>query len=56
MRRQKLLLQSIFPIKFYQPEEDPTVTQISEKDAQCFLCLVAIILNPERELNYLFVF
>ena len=45
MRRQNLSQQSIFPIK------DPTVRQISDKDVQCFLCLVAIILNSEKEKN-----
>ena len=29
-------LQSTLPIKLYQPEEDPTVGQISGKDIQCF--------------------
>ena len=29
---QNLLLQSNFPIKVYQPEEDPTVVQTSDKD------------------------
>ena len=33
-------LQSTFPIKLYQPEEDPTVGQISGKDIQYVLCLV----------------
>ena len=40
MRRLLLSLQSAFPVKLYHPEEDPTVGQISEKDVQCFLCLV----------------
>ena len=51
MRRQNLSLQSTFPIQLYQPEEDPTVGQISDKDVQCFLCLVVIILNSEKEKN-----
>ena len=51
MRRQNLSLRSTFPIKlyhnnnfdflvnfilFHQPEEDPTVGQISEKNIQCY--------------------
>ena len=48
MRRQNLSLQSTFLIKLYQPEENPTVGQISEKDFQCFLGSVASILNSER--------
>ena len=48
MRIQNLLLQITFPIKLYQPEEDPTVGQTSDKDVQCFLCLVVIILNSEK--------
>ena len=51
MRRQNLSLQSTIPIKFYQTEKDPTVGQISNKDVQCFLCLVVTTLNPEREIN-----
>ena len=47
MRRQNLSLQSTFPIKLYQPEEDPTCV----KADQCFLCLVVIILNPEKEIT-----
>ena len=47
MRRQNLSLESTLPIKLYQPEEDPTVVQISDKDVQCFLCLVVTILNCE---------
>ena len=27
---------SNFPIKIYQPEEDPTVGQLSDKDVECF--------------------
>ena len=38
-----------FVIKFYQPEEDPTVGQISDKDVQCFLCLVVSTLNSEKK-------
>ena len=38
-------------IKFYQPEEDCKKGQVSEKDVQCFLCLVVRISNSERELN-----
>ena len=44
-------IQSTFPIKLYQPEEDPTVGQISDKDVQCFLCLVVSTLNSEKETN-----
>ena len=51
MRRQNLSLQSTFPIKLYKPEEDPTVGQISDKDVQWSLCLVAIILNSEKGKN-----
>ena len=51
MRGQNLSLQSTFPIKFCQPEEKPTVGQISDKDFQCFLCLVLTILNSEKEIN-----
>ena len=36
MRTQNLSLQSTFLIKLYQPEENPTVGQISEKEVQCF--------------------
>ena len=38
-----------FPTKLYQPEEDPTKGQISDKDVECFLCLVASIINFEKE-------
>ena len=48
MRRQNLSLQSTFLIKLYQPEENPRVGQISEKDVQCFLCSVVCILNSEN--------
>ena len=48
MRRQNFWLQSTFLIKFYQPEENPAVSQISEKDVQYFLCSVVCILNSER--------
>ena len=48
VRRQNLSLQSTFLIKLYQPEENLTVGQISEKDAQCSLCSVVSILNSER--------
>ena len=44
-------IQSTFPIKLYQPEEDPTVSQISDKDVQCFLYLVVSTLNSEKEIN-----
>ena len=50
-RRQKRSLQSTFSIKLHQPEEDPTVSQISVKGVQCFLCLVVSIINPEKEIN-----
>ena len=39
MRTQNLSLQSTFRIKLYQPEENPTVGQISEKEVQCFYTL-----------------
>ena len=42
------VLQSTFLIKLYQPEENTTVGQISEKDIQCFLCSVVSILNSAR--------
>ena len=48
---QNLLLQGTYLIKLYQPEEDPTVGQISDKDVQCSLCLVVSTLNSEREIN-----
>ena len=51
MRRQNLSLQSTFPIKLYEPEEDPTVGPISDKDIQCFLWLVVSILSSEREIK-----
>ena len=44
-------IQSTFPIKLYQPEEDPTVGQLSDKDVQCFLCLAVSTLNSEKETN-----
>ena len=44
-------IQSTFPIKLYHPEEDPTVGQISDKDVQCFLCLVVSTLNSGKEMN-----
>ena len=50
-RRQNFSLQSNFPIKLYQPEEDPTKGQISDKDVEFFLCLVASIINSEKEIN-----
>ena len=50
-RRQNLSLQSTFPIKLYQPEEDPTVGQILDKDFQCFLCLAVSTLNSEKEIT-----
>ena len=66
MRRQNVSQQSTFPIKFYhnsnfgslvnvllfhQPKEDPTESQISERDIQCFLSLVVTILKSEKVLN-----
>ena len=39
------------PIKLYQPEEDPSEGQISNKDVQCFLCLVVSILNSGKKGN-----
>ena len=51
MARHNLSLQRTFPIKLYQPEEDPIVGQMSDKDFQCFLCLVISVLNFEREIN-----
>ena len=47
-------LQSTFLIKLYQPEENPTVVQILEKDVQCFLYLIVCILNSEREKLFIF--
>ena len=49
-RRQNLSLQSTFPIKLYQSEEDPPVGQILDKDVQCFLCLVVSSLKSEKKL------
>ena len=40
-----------FTIKLYQPEEDPAKGQISDKDVECFLCLVVSIINSEKEIN-----
>ena len=40
-----------FPIKLYQSEEDPAKGQISDKDVERFLCLVASIINSEKEIN-----
>ena len=51
MRRQNLSLQDTFPIKLYQPEENPTVCQISEKDVRYFLCSAVSILKYEAETN-----
>ena len=51
MRRQNLSLQSTFPIKLYQHEEDPTVGQIFDKVIQCFLWLVVSILSSEKEIK-----
>ena len=39
------VLQSTFLIKLYQPEENTTVGQISEKDIQCFLCFMFFTLH-----------
>ena len=50
-RRQNSSLQSTFLIRLYQPEEDPTVGQISDKDFKCFLCLVVSTLISEEEIN-----
>ena len=44
----ELSLQSNFPTKVYQPEEDPTKGEVSDKDVECFLCLVVIIINSEK--------
>ena len=45
-------LQNTFPIKLYQPEEDPAVGGSNlDKDVQCFLCLVVSTLNSEKEMN-----
>ena len=44
-------LQSTFLIKLYQPEDDCTVGQISDKDLQCFLCIVVSTLNSEKVMN-----
>ena len=51
MRRQKLSLHNTFPIKLCQPEENPTVGQILNKDVQYFLCLADNTLNSETETN-----
>ena len=45
--RQNISLQSTFPIKLYQPEDDRTIVQILGKVIQFFLCLVVSILNCE---------
>ena len=50
MRRQNLSLQSTFLFILYQPEEDPAVGQISDKDVQCFLSLVVSILKSEKKM------
>ena len=50
-RRQNLSLQSTFPVKIYQPEEGLTKGQISDKDVECFLCLVVSIISSEKEYN-----
>ena len=47
---QNLLLQGTYLIKLYQPEEDPTVGQISDEDVQCFLSSVVSTLNFEKEI------
>ena len=44
-------LQSTFPIKLSQPEEDPAKGQISDKVVECFLCLAVSIINSEKEIN-----
>ena len=44
-------LQSTFPIKLYQREEDTSKGQISDKDVEYFLCLVVSILNSEKEIS-----
>ena len=38
-------------LKCYQPEEEPTKGHISDKDVECLLCLVASIINFEKEIN-----
>ena len=43
------------PFLPFQPEENPTVGQLSDKDVQCFLCLVVSILNSEREITLHFL-
>ena len=40
-----------FTIKLYQPEEGPAKGQVSDKDVECFLCLVVNIINSEKEIN-----
>ena len=35
----------------YQPEEDLTVGQILDKDAECFLCSTVSIMKSEKEIN-----
>ena len=56
MRRSDLSLQSSFVIKVYQPKENPTVGQISEKKkhVQCFLCFAVCILNSEKIILFIF--
>ena len=48
MKRENLSPQSTSPIKLYQPEKNPTVGQVSEKDVQCFLCSVVCISNSGK--------
>ena len=38
-------------LKCYQPEEEPTKGHILDKDVECLLCLVASIINSEKEIN-----
>ena len=47
----KTFVSAGFPIKLYQYEEDPTKGQMSDKDVECFLCLVVSILNSEKEIK-----
>ena len=41
-------------LKLYQPEENPAVGQISEKDVQCFLYSLVSSLNSERQYSLFF--
>ena len=49
LREGRTLPKSIFFVKLYQPEKEPTVGQVSDKDVQCFLCLVVSTLNSPKK-------